>query len=122
MGIRMTGRILLEIALFATPFAIFYLYRLAAQDMTTKERWPLTILVAAGGVLAVGALVIMALSEPSDHGLCYQAPRYENGVYIEGRKVPCDEVVVPHSGGATSAARDLPETSSDTDAEGAPQE
>lgn len=102
----MTARILIEIVLFLTPFAIFYLYRLASQDMTTKERWPLTMLIIAGGVLAVGALMVMALSEPSDKGLCYQSSRYENGVYIEGKRVPCDEVEVPEFHGATEAAAD----------------
>ena len=99
-------RLLIELLLFLTPFAIFYLYRAASRDLSVRDRWPMTVLVVAGGILAVGALIVAALMEPSDHGLCYQAPQYVDGVYIEGRKLPCDQVVTPHSEGATSAAED----------------
>ncbi len=102
----MTRRILIELLLFLTPFLIFFLYRAAANDLSVKDRWPLTTLVSVGGLLAVAGLLIKAATEPSDHGLCYQAGYYQDGVLYEGKKVPCDEVVVPESRGATEAARD----------------
>jgi hypothetical protein len=114
----MAQRILIELALFLIPFIIFFAYRAASKNMSVKDRWPLTILIVAGAVLASAGLLIKAMSEKSDNGLCYQAPRYENRVYIEGKKVPCDEVVSPVSQGATSAARDNDDPLSDVESTG----
>lgn len=100
----MTQRILIELALFLVPFAVFFLFRAASKDLKVRDRWPLTMLIGIGGVLAGGSLIIKALSEKPDAAPCYQSPRYENGVYIEGKNVPCDQVVNPKSEGATSAA------------------
>jgi len=111
----MTQRILIELALFLVPFAIFLAYRAVAKDLRVKDRWPLTVLILVGAVLAGGGLIAKALSEKSDRGLCYQAPRYENRVYIEGKKVPCDEVISPVSQGATSAAQDNDKQGGDAD-------
>ncbi|GEM_PF-1071958 len=102
----MTRRILIEIALFLIPFLIFFMYRAASKNMSVKDRWPLTWLIIAGGVVAGMGLLITALIHPSDKGLCFQAARYENRVFIPGEKVPCDEVITPVSRGATSAAGD----------------
>ena len=102
----MTRRILIEIALFLTPFLIFYLYRSASRDMSVKDRWPMATLMISGFVLAAGALIIMALSEPSDRGLCYQARYLEDGVWKGGDKRPCNEIFTPKHQGANSAARD----------------
>lgn len=103
----MTTRILIELALFLTPFFIFFLFRAASQDMSVKDRWPLGILVAAGGVLAVGALVFAALREPSTKGLCYQAEYLEDGVWKGGELVPCEDIISPRAQGANSAAGEL---------------
>lgn len=100
----MTRRILIELALFMIPFLVFFMYRAASKNMSVKDRWPLMWLVIAGGVIAGGGLIIKALSHPSDKGLCLQAARYENRVFIPAQKVPCDEVITPRSSGATSAA------------------
>lgn len=104
----MTRRILIELALFGAPFLVFFLYRLATRDASIKDKWPLAALISIGGVLAVSALIIAALLEPSDEGLCFEAGRYENGVFIEGRKVPCDQIERPDYRGATSAAANDP--------------
>ena len=91
----MIRRLILEFVLFALPFAIFFLYRAASRDLSVRDRWPLTILVAVGGALALGALVIEPLLARPDDKKCYVAPRYENGVSIPGRSVDCDEVRGP---------------------------
>ncbi|ACT58431.1 hypothetical protein [Hirschia baltica] len=91
----MTRRILIEFALFSIPFLIFFMYRAASTNMSVKDRWPLLWLVIAGGVLAGGGLFIKAMLYPSDKGLCFQAARYENRVFIPAKKVPCDQVVHP---------------------------
>lgn len=102
----MTRRILIELALFSIPFLVFFMYRAASKDLSVKDRWPLMWLVIAGGVFAGGGLALKALMHPSDKGLCLQASRYENRVFIPAEKVPCDEVITPVSRGATSAAGD----------------
>lgn len=91
----MAGRILIEILLFTAPFIVFALYRAASRDLSIKDRWPLTWLVVAGGVLAVAALVIAPLLEESEEGQCYLAPRYEDGVRTPGRLVDCSEISGP---------------------------
>ncbi|MFC7291357.1 DUF6111 family protein [Hirschia litorea] len=102
----MTRRILIELALFSIPFLVFFMYRAASKDLSIKDRWPLTGLIVVGGVLAVGGMLIKAITAPSDKGLCFQAARYENRVFIPAAKVPCDQVIHPENNGATKAARD----------------
>jgi hypothetical protein len=91
----MVQRILLEIALFLIPFAVFLVYRSASRDLSVRDRWPLTMLASAGAALAVLGLVLPPLFARSDEGMCYLAPRYEGGVRIEGRMVDCSEVSTP---------------------------
>ena len=102
----MTRRILIELALFLTPFLIFYIFRAASRDLSVKDKWPMGLLVAVGGVLAVGALVIAALREPATKGQCYQARYLEDGVWKGGEMVPCDQIIVPETTGANAAAKD----------------
>lgn len=44
----MATRILVELILFLTPFAVFLAYRAASRDMKIRDRWPLTTLVLIG--------------------------------------------------------------------------
>jgi hypothetical protein len=89
----MAQRILVELALFLTPFLIFFIYRAASKDLSIREKWPMTTLLLTGGALAVAALVISPLLAPSDGGKCLQAQRYVNGELIPARMVDCDEVI-----------------------------
>jgi hypothetical protein len=88
-------RILLELALFLTPFGIFFIYRAASKDLSVRDRWPLTMLVAVGAVLAALALIIPPLLQPSQEGKCYQTPRYVDGQTIPGGMVDCDKIQAP---------------------------
>ncbi|MEZ5939493.1 MAG: DUF6111 family protein [Hyphomonadaceae bacterium] len=94
----MVKRILLELALFLTPFLIFFIYRSASRELSVRDRWPITMLVIVGTVLAVAALIVTPLLAPSDDGKCFQAARYENGETIPAKRIPCDEVTVPETG------------------------
>lgn len=85
----MTRRLLLEMALFATPFLLFLLYRAAATEVSVRERWPLRILSTVGAFLALAGFVAAPLLEPPARGRCFEAQRYENGVTIPGRWVDC---------------------------------
>ncbi len=111
----MTRRILIELALFSIPFLVFFMYRAASKDLSVKDRWPLTWLIIVGGVFAVGGMLIKAITAPSDKGLCFQAARYENRVFIPAEKVPCDQVIHAQSHGATKAARDNEKNEIDID-------
>jgi hypothetical protein len=104
----MATRILVELALFLTPFAIFFFYRLTSRELRVRDRWPLTTLVVAGAGLAVAALIIGPLLTPSDKGKCYQAARYENGVTTPAKMVPCEEVTVPEQEGEEAPPAETP--------------
>jgi hypothetical protein len=88
-------RILLELALFAIPFIVFLVYRAASRDLSVRDRWPLTMLVAIGGVLAIAGLVLVPLLQPSDGGRCYTSARYVDGERIPPQLVPCEDATVP---------------------------
>jgi Family of unknown function (DUF6111) len=89
------GRIVIEFLLFLTPFGLFLLYRAASRDMSVRDRWPLTMLVTVGAILAAAGLIIIPLLTPSAQGKCFEAARYEDGRSIPGRMVDCDQVSVP---------------------------
>jgi NADH:ubiquinone oxidoreductase subunit 3 (subunit A) len=91
----MGQRVFIELLLFLAPFAVFLVYRAASRDMMIRDRWPLTTLVLVGAGLAVAALVIGPLLEPSEQGKCYQAAQYINGKTIPAKEVPCAEAKPP---------------------------
>src|SRR5262245_32656957 len=91
----MASRIFVELLLFLTPFMVFLVYRAASRDMMIKDRWPLTSLVLVGAGLAVAALVIGPLLEPSESNKCFQAAQYINGKAIPAKEVPCTEAKQP---------------------------
>jgi hypothetical protein len=91
----MVQRIFVELLLFLTPFMVFLVYRAASRDMMIRDRWPLTTLVLIGTALAVAALVITPLLEPSESNKCYQAAQYVDGKVIPAKEVPCAEAQPP---------------------------
>ncbi len=74
----------LEILLFATPFMLFALWRLAmtaSAEVAEHRPAPTMILSGIGGFLAAGGLILFvffAQSGDSEHSN-YQPPRLENG-------------------------------------------
>jgi hypothetical protein len=101
----MIRRILLELALFLLPFALFFLYRAASRTMSVRDRWPLTRLALVGAGLAIAALIIVPLLSPGAGDKCYRAPRYENGVEVKGGMVDCESIAIPTRPGQEPSVR-----------------
>lgn len=94
----MTQRILIELLLFAIPFAVFLVYRAASRDLKIKDRWPLTRLVIIGAVIAVLGLIIPPLLEPRQTDTCNSFSRYDaEGRVIPSHEIPCEEAKLPGS-------------------------
>ncbi len=91
----MAQRIFVELLLFLVPFAVFLVYRAASRDLKIRDRWPLTRLVIIGTVLAVAALIIVPLLEPSESDKCFSPARYVDGKTISPEEIPCAEKQLP---------------------------
>jgi hypothetical protein len=100
----MVQRILLEIVLFLAPFGAFFLFRAISPNLRIADRWPVKRLLAIGFALAIAALVLFPLLQPSNKGLCYQAQRYENGVTTPARMVECSLAQPPSRPAAPPSA------------------
>ncbi|MEO0983872.1 MAG: DUF6111 family protein [Pseudomonadota bacterium] len=88
----MAYRILIQVALFLLPFALFGLYRLLAADAKADGRktWPITSLFCIGAALAAGVWIYFIAREPRDPNKCYEPARFEDGVLIPAREYECD--------------------------------
>lgn len=115
----MPQRILLELLLFATPFALFLVYRLGSREVSVRDRWPLTVLTISGAGLAAVALLIAPLLEPSTRGKCTKFARYEKGVAPPPETINCTPGAAP-TGDAAPAPEPLPEAMPPPAAEPAP--
>lgn len=93
----MATRILVELLLFLTPFAVFLVYRAASRDMKIRDRWPLTRLVIIGAVIAIAALIITPLLEPREADKCFDPVRYVDGKVQSAREIPCEQQKLPGS-------------------------
>lgn len=92
----MTQRILIELLLFLTPFAVFLIYRAASRDLRIKDRWPLTRLVVIGAIIAILGLIIPPLLQPRQTNECFDPTRLDaEGRVIPPRRVPCTEATLP---------------------------
>lgn len=85
--IRMT---LLEIALFSTPFALFFLYRgfILRHRRAEGEAFdpaPYHLLFMAGGALAFVVFIGLALSQKTVRDVDYIPAHLENGKVIGGK-------------------------------------
>lgn len=96
--IRVTA---LEILLVATPFVLFFLYRMlvntkrAGSDEPIDET-PYQILFFVGAATALAALVIAVLTRDTPanpRDLVYVPPHSENGEIIEGYFVTREEAI-----------------------------
>lgn len=110
----MATRILVEILLFLTPFAVFLVYRAASRDLRIKDRWPLTRLVLIGAGIAIAALIITPLLEPRESDKCFDPVRYADGKVTEPREIPCTEQKLPGSDSTTTTPAQAPIAPRDT--------
>ncbi len=88
----MAYRILLELALFLSPFATFGVYRMLVNEAEAEGRdvWPIRRLFLVGVVLAGGVWVYFILREDRQRGVCREPARFEDGVLIPERLYPCE--------------------------------
>ncbi|MEM8616356.1 MAG: hypothetical protein AAGF20_05415 [Pseudomonadota bacterium] len=108
-------RVLLQLALFALPFILFGLYRLAVMEAEVEGRkpWPLRVLFGAGLVLAVGSWMAFIVLEDSTRDRCYEPQRLVDGEIVGGTYYDCQKDIansgVPNSrdpGGSATGVGD----------------
>lgn len=84
----MARTILVELALFLTPFVIYGAVLLATRGSVLPEHWSLTALSAVVVValaLAIGGLVLFERERSAPAGSRYVPAHMENGVFVPGR-------------------------------------
>ncbi|MEL7482055.1 MAG: hypothetical protein AAGJ29_10890 [Pseudomonadota bacterium] len=90
----MPYRVLMELAIFLSPWAVFGIYRILVRDaeMEGRKAWPITALFGIGLVLAVGLWVYFIMREDRDRNMCREPSRFDpvTRELIEGREYPCD--------------------------------
>ncbi|MEO0883585.1 MAG: DUF6111 family protein [Pseudomonadota bacterium] len=86
--------LLLEIAIFLSPFMAYGLYQLALRDAAAEGRkaWPITALFGIGLTLAAGTWLYLILREDRDRNICREAPSFDSETQelIPGREYECD--------------------------------
>ena len=86
--------VLMELAIFLSPFVAYGLYRLALQDAEAEGRksWPINALFGTGLALAAIAWLFLILREDRDRNICREAPRFDpvTRELIPGREYECD--------------------------------
>lgn len=111
----MTTRILVELLLFLTPFAVFLIYRAASRDLKIRDRWPVTRLVLIGAAIAILALVMTPLLEPRESDTCFSATRYEaDGSVTPSKEIPCEKQKLPGSDAEPTPPQRAPVAPRDT--------
>lgn len=81
--------VLIQIALFATPFIVWALYVLIMRRRRAAaggvfDDAPVAWLIVAGVLLAAASLFFLAVSTGSEPGGTYVPPRYEDGRIVPG--------------------------------------
>jgi len=86
-------RILTQLVLFALPFILFALYRLAITEAEQEGRkpWPVRLLFGTGLVLAVGAWIIFIVLDRGGREECYRPAQIVDGVVIPGERYACEK-------------------------------
>lgn len=85
----MGSRILIEILVLLSPFAIYGLYRMALSEAAAegKKPWPIQRLFIIGFVLAVLVWVVIIFL---DDRTCKEPNRIVDGEVVQGKVIPCE--------------------------------
>lgn len=116
----MARTVVIQLILFLLPFLAYAVYRLLVTDAEAEGRktWPINLLFGVGFVLALAGWAFMASQETKERNLCVEPPRYENGVLIPQRMVPCERDLTRVGAPTTETPGNAP--ASETDAEDTP--
>lgn len=89
----MAPRILLQLALFALPFILFGIYRLALTEAEQEGRkpWPIRVLFGTGLALGVGSWLALILLDRGGREECYRPAQIVDGVVVRGESYPCEK-------------------------------
>jgi hypothetical protein len=82
----MIRRVLFEVLLFLTPFALYGAYWWLSGRTSRKHPWPTLFVI--GLVLVVLSFIWWALSEGDGPGGVYVPPHVEDGRVVPGRVEP----------------------------------
>ena len=84
----MIRTVLTEVALFATPFAIYAAFLVATRSgVMLPEAWPMrriAALVIASLLLVVGSFLVLAQFSGAPPGSTYVPAHVENGKFVPG--------------------------------------
>lgn len=93
----MPYRILMEIAIFLLPWAVFGLYRLAIRDAEAEGRkaWPINALFGTGLALATLLWIFFIFAEDRGRDICRQPSSFDpvTRELVEGREYECERDV-----------------------------
>lgn len=93
----MGSRILIEILVLLSPFAVYGLYRMALTEAASegKKPWPVQRLFIIGFVLAIIAwVVLLAWDKTANSGdMCPGERTFVNGEIVQGPDRPCQRDV-----------------------------
>ena len=92
----MARQIVISLVLFTLPFILYGIYRLLVTDAEVDGRktWPINLLFGSGVVLAIagyGVMLSIALTTERERDVCYEPARFEDGVLIPAKTVPCEK-------------------------------
>ncbi len=123
---KLARTVVIQLILFLLPFLAYAIYRLLVTDAEADGRktWPINLLFGAGALLTLAGWAFMASQETKERDLCIEPPRYENGVLIPQRTVPCERDLTHVGAPKTETPGNAAEGVSDPEPrppEGAPQ-
>jgi hypothetical protein len=87
------SRLAFQVLLFALPFLLFGIYRIAIAEAKQDGRkpWPIKWLFSIGLILAVGSWLFFIFLDGGKKEVCYRESRLVNGEMVRGEQYPCEK-------------------------------